>query len=469
MRKTFLATLALLTAFVSYFYIPNESNIRTAKAADDDGYLYLATCDVGVNNIQDDNIVKDRFTLNYIKVTNAGKKLELKYSVGGTFKIKKYNYYKSYSNYNAVDYKDSDTTAVTTYLGVLGKKVYLVDHEFWPQGQTTKEESYTKLGEYGAFMKAFHNADLNIKEENCKIFDKSINITDFSMQAGTETTPPTMSLAASTSPRREAMTFKLNHVTRPEGSGVIDQDNFYFVYNGSNPRYKNIALRIHRDTVGYAVSFGAINDYQDDSDLRELGDWLPGWAKLVFDTQQKKEDLYKVLYNKVYNKKATVSNRTCGAVVGPGDLFAHESDWLTTDTPARVCLNVTDSGYLKNWKIGVNTATLTNPDGSATDSSDECKTSTLSMIKDPFRYAGCKIASFFRDMAQSLMCFASKKLFQSLGMLDVSTGTPDSGCSGGGESTIPSYLDSPATSSSSTAADSSSGTTSSSGTSSGTQ
>lgn len=447
MKKTLLTALTFLTIFVTYFYIPfnihssTPSNISAARAAATEGYNSYATCDQGVNNVLiQTGTVMGKFKFGSLKIQDGAKKITISYSVGGATKSKPYT---QTSNGGMILYTSADTPASYVMLfadrsaGANAGTVFISNEKIF-KGIHPEFYSFTSLGEYGEFMEEFNKSlDSRINDTTCKIFNNG-ELTGFSMKAGTEgatPTAPTMTLAGSSDPKRDPMTFKLTKTLKVGGVGDSNRLLFYFTYNGSEAKYSNIALRVHSDRVGYALAYGDIENYTDDGDTQSSPSFTSGYAKLIFEGERLQQ-LFDFLYNKIYNKKGT-GGTDCGTVVGPGDTLLHKADWPTSGEPNWSCLNQSATGYLEAWGAKVVERSISNVDGTV---SDECTNDMLAVWKDPFRYAGCKIAAFFRDMASSIMCFAEIKLFDSLGMLDMST-MSTSTCKSGDANAIQNNLD----------------------------
>lgn len=232
---------------------------------------------------------------------------------------------------------------------------------------------------------------------------------------------------------RPAMKLELTDpVLKPEGIATTNSAIFNFKYvqtvelnsDGSikssgakEEKYNNVGVKVIFNEDAWAVSFGNLRDYADDSDKK--GDYfLTGYVGVTFNNRQ---SLYDYLLNLVFNISGGDDggkNPVCGGKVGPR-ADNKVADYSPDKKIDKVnCLNGLD-GWLLSWGISV---LIVSSSDSTGEKKNECP------VYDYMLFMPCVVASWFRNIAKGLMCFSQSWLRKSLSVIDISPGSPSSAC-----------------------------------------
>ena len=297
--------------------------------------------------------------------------------------------------------------------------------------------------QYTYLIKYFYDISASIKL-NCKIFDGAIAASTVQFEAGNNTTPPTITLPANLGPdlHRPKSKFKLGYVITKGGVGTINENLFYFIFdtaldNAGDPTsspddtYTKLAVRVSPiEGKVYAVHYGALPEYIDDSDnISTPNREIYGFSEI---TGVNKGDLYSKLVNWTYKEK-TGSGGECAKTTGPQDAAPkadlEKATWATSETPNDDCImlngvegfsNVpaTPIGWLARWGVKGNKAGLLGP---TTVDTGLCggmlpQGGGILNITAILKYAVCWIISQVYELGDALFIGGAKWLESSIGL-----------------------------------------------------
>lgn len=454
MKKFSIISLIVLTIFGTYFYIPSKIAFVQKVYAVDEFYKNISSCD-GIESISSfiQGAVPDDIGYGGLKVLDGGKKLRL------TIKNQLFDFdFISSANYNggSLNYKNI-TNSVETKLSLGGHYASITNKD---NGYVSETDA-GNLGVYGEFIKAMQaqaavggepgDVSIPLKLERCQLFNPSKPIGDTSdpnkiihMVSSSSTnlaSKPKINIPGSVTNElgdekavRPAMELLLSSVIYPEGS--TGRVVFYFTYNGSEIRLKNIAIKVFTDYSATAVNFGDILEPNDDSDATSYFP-VASYTKVIIP----ESDIRSTLFNFAFNQKK--EDGTCCVLIGP-DTESKLSNWSPSEVPGSSFLNVSNEGWLAKWGVirtkssFANSADplTTDPNGKRTDNSG-C---SLFLIRNPLLYGLCGIAILVRGVAKSMMCASQKYLKESLSFVDVSVGNSNSACDSESDSTTPFFM-----------------------------
>ena len=167
-----------------------------------------------------------------------------------------------------------------------------------------------------------------------------------------------------TSLRRPAVTFKLTHVMGRSGT-LTWEDNFFYFLTTQFPDagYDKVALRINNEGAAWFVWYNDIENWRDDTPLRDQ--LLPQiGSQLKID-----QDVWLKFINKAYNEtlpydETLTGDKVCGKVTTKDEVPTNYTDG---EVPNKQCVNVDDNGWLVGcWHVTYSRSSLTNPAGAET-------------------------------------------------------------------------------------------------------
>lgn len=449
MKRTVGIIVINLLVFLYLLYVPHNgfSFVYKAKADDDGWWKTVATCDnpkAGSNSeLAQDKSSGDvsfkgatkRVEYKGIKLSEAGKKLNLAFTIDGRTIAKSFNYQKK-DTYK-LEYKADDDNLLFIVLN--HQEEYF--NSWWSFVLYTDFSRLEQIGSDFAVLLKFLAEKIGVRNkiiiplntESCNIFSGSLSAS-MSPGADIKRNPPVISMGPSGSEagyQRPSTTYTLKKVLRARRDRQ-DDNIFYFVYNGSEVKLKNLAIKVYGNGTAKAVNYCQLDSDLDDSDNNGPGKSLCLGSSA--DVQIPQAETWQHLINKVHNEKnMSGTGSSCGDKVGPvlsATILKTESNWSVGMEPYSRCINIDTDGYLVAW----GTTSLDTDDGSTDgmgvgiERSDDEKTgdNECQEFKDSWykvfsskRILGvfCSLAIVLRDTANGFYCMAAGRLMSSLGLI----------------------------------------------------